>query len=47
VIAPAIFPLSYAISALSVIVVTALMALVTSRHVGGLDIVEGLKVRDE
>jgi putative ABC transport system permease protein len=47
VISATIFPQSYLVSAASVIGVTSLMALVTSRHIGGLDIVEGLKAQDE
>ena len=47
VISPAVYPQSYLVSALAVIVVTALMALVTSRHIDKLDIVEGLKARDD
>ncbi|MCL2443597.1 MAG: FtsX-like permease family protein [Treponema sp.] len=47
VIASTIYPQSYLFSALSVIGVTAVMALVTSRHINKLDIVEGLKIRDE
>jgi len=47
VIAAAILPQSYALSALSVLGVTAVMALVTSRRIKRLDMVEGLKVQDE
>ena len=47
VISAAIFPQSYALSALTIICVTAAMALVTSRHIKRLDIVEALKARDE
>ncbi|MCL2800272.1 MAG: ABC transporter permease, partial [Treponema sp.] len=47
VIASIIYPQSYIFSALSVIGVTAVMALVTSKHIKKLDIVEGLKARDE
>ncbi|MCL2416137.1 MAG: ABC transporter permease [Defluviitaleaceae bacterium] len=47
VISAAVFPQSYVISALTVIGVTAIMALVMFRHIGKLDIVEGLKIRDE
>jgi putative ABC transport system permease protein len=47
VISASVFPQSYVIAALIVICVTALMSLVTSRHVSGLDIVEGLKVQEE
>ena len=47
VISPAIFPQSYFISAVIVIIVTAIMAIVTSQHIGRLDIVEGLKVQDD
>ena len=47
VIQPAVFSQSYLFSALVVIVVTGLMALVTSHHIGRLDIVEGLKAQDE
>ncbi|MDR0896376.1 MAG: ABC transporter permease [Oscillospiraceae bacterium] len=46
VISSAIRPGSYAVSALLVIGVAAIIALVTSRHVGKLDIVEGLKEQD-
>jgi putative ABC transport system permease protein len=47
VISAAIYPQSYIISAVSVICVTVIMVFVTSRHIEKLDIVEGLKVRDE
>ena len=47
VISAAIYPQSYVISALSVIGVTALMAVVTSRYIDKLDIVEGLKVQEQ
>jgi len=47
VIASIIYPQSYLFSAISVVGVTAVMALVTSRHIKKLDIVEGLKARDE
>ncbi|MDR0325495.1 MAG: FtsX-like permease family protein, partial [Oscillospiraceae bacterium] len=47
VISAVILPQSYAVSALSVIGITALMAGVTSRHIGKLDIVEGLKAQDD
>lgn len=47
VIAAAIFPQSYVLSALLVAAVTAVMTLVTSRHINRLDIVEGLKAQDE
>jgi putative ABC transport system permease protein len=47
VIAAQIFPPSYLISAACVVGVSAIMAAVTSRHIKGLDIVEGLKARDE
>ncbi|MCL2018912.1 MAG: ABC transporter permease [Oscillospiraceae bacterium] len=47
VISAAIFPQSYVAAALAVIGVTAVMTAVTSRHIKGLDIVEGLKGRDE
>ena len=47
VISAAIFPQSYVISALAVVCVTAIMEAVTSRHIGRLDIVEGLKAQDE
>jgi len=47
VIASVIYPQSYLFSAVSVIGVTAVMALVTSKHIKKLDIVEGLKARDE
>ncbi len=46
-IADMIYPKSYFISALSVAGVTALMAFVTSRSIGKLDIVEGLKSQEE
>lgn len=46
VISAAIFPQSYLLSALIVASVSAIMAMVTSRHVGSLDIVEGLKAQD-
>jgi putative ABC transport system permease protein len=47
VISAAIFPRSYFIAALSVILVTALMTWVTSRRIEKFDIVEGLKAREE
>ena len=47
VISAAIFPQSYFISAIIVMGVTAIMAVVTSRHIGRLDIVEGLKAQDD
>jgi putative ABC transport system permease protein len=47
VIAAKIYPLSHFISALAVIGVTAVMVIVTSRHIGRLDIVEGLKAQDD
>jgi len=47
VVSAAVYPLSYLASALSVIVVTAIISLVTSRHIGRLDIVEGLKAQDD
>jgi len=47
VIASIIYPQSYLFSAISVIGVTAVMALVTSKHIKKLDIVGGLKARDE
>ena len=47
VLSSAIHPQSYLVSALSVIGITALMTVVTSRYVGRLDIVEGLKEQDE
>ncbi|MCL2759772.1 MAG: ABC transporter permease [Treponema sp.] len=47
VIASVIYPQSYLFSAISLIGVTAVMALVTSKHIKKLDIVEGLKARDE
>jgi len=47
VIAARIFPMSYIIAAIAVIGVTAVMAVVTSRHIGRLDIVEGLKAQDD
>jgi putative ABC transport system permease protein len=47
VIAPAIYPVSYALSALSVLLITALMTWITARHIGRLDIVEGLKAQEE
>ena len=47
VISPAIYPLSYVLSALAVIGVTALMAVITSRHIERLDIVGGLKAQDD
>jgi putative ABC transport system permease protein len=47
VISAAIYPHSYLISAAAVIGITALMALVTSRHINRLDIVEGLKAQDD
>jgi len=47
VIATAILPQSYALAALAVIGVTMVMALVTSRHIHKLNIVEGLKTQDD
>jgi putative ABC transport system permease protein len=47
VIAAMITPASHTIAAAAVVIVTAIMTLVTSRHVKKLDIVEGLKARDE
>ena len=47
VIAPAIYPQSYILSVFTVIGVTVIMALVTSRHITNLNIVEGLKVQDD
>jgi putative ABC transport system permease protein len=47
VISAVIYPQSYISSALSVCGVTAIMVLVTSKHINRLDIVEGLKTRDE
>jgi putative ABC transport system permease protein len=47
VIAAAIYPMSYMLSVIAVIGVTALMAMVTSRHIEKLDIVEGLKAQDD
>jgi putative ABC transport system permease protein len=46
-ISAAIYPQSYAISAFAVVAVTALLAAITSYHINRLDIVEGLKIRDE
>ena len=47
VISAVIFPQSYIIAALSVIGVTAILAIVTSRHIERLDVVEGLKSQDD
>ena len=47
VVSAVIFPQSYVIAGLSVIGVTAVMALFTSRHIERLDIVEGLKSQDD
>jgi len=47
VISSAVSPQSYLASALLVLGMTAIMGLVTSRHVGRLDIIEGLKSRDD
>jgi hypothetical protein len=47
VIAATILPRSYLASALAVTGMTALMALVASRHIGRLDIVAGLKTQDD
>jgi len=47
VVSTAIFPQSYFIAAAVVVAVTALMGFVTSRHIGKLDIVEGLKAQDD
>ncbi len=46
-IATDVFPQSYLFSALAIVGVTLVMVLVTSKHIAGLDIVEGLKARDE
>ncbi len=46
VIAALIRPQSYALSALAVAAITAIMAVVAYRHIGGLDIVEGLKAQE-
>jgi len=47
VISAVIFPQSYFISALLVIGVIAILALLTSRHIERLDVVEGLKSQDD
>ena len=47
VISTAIYPQSHLISLVSVLVVTTMMVFVTSRHIGKLNIVEGLKVQGE
>jgi putative ABC transport system permease protein len=47
VVSTAVFPESYLLSTLSVVVITVIMAFATSRHIQALDIVEGLKARDE
>jgi putative ABC transport system permease protein len=47
VVSAAIFPQSYFIAAAVVVGVTVLMGFVTSRHIGRLDIVEGLKAQDD
>ncbi len=47
VVSAVIQPPTYVIAGLSVIAVTAVMALITSWHVRRLDIVEGLKARDD
>ncbi len=47
VMSTAIFPQSYLLAGIILIVMAGIMALVSARHIGGLDIVEGLKVRDE
>ena len=47
VIPAVILPQSYIVSALSVIGVTAVTVFITSRHIERLDIVEGLKARDD
>jgi putative ABC transport system permease protein len=47
VIAAKIEPLSHAVSALAVISVTAVMVIITSRHIGKLDIIEGLKAQED
>ena len=47
VISALVSPLSYAVSAVGVIAVTAIMAAVMSQHIDRLDIVEGLKMQGE
>jgi putative ABC transport system permease protein len=47
VVASAIYPQSYILAAAAVVGITAVMALVTSKHINRLDIVEGLKAQDD
>ncbi len=47
VIFPAVYSRTYIYAATIVVAITAAMALITARRVDGLDIVEGLKARDE
>ncbi len=47
VLSTAIFPQSYIYTGIIMVGMTAVMAWVSARHIDGLDIVEGLKVRDE
>jgi putative ABC transport system permease protein len=47
VVVPAVYKQSYLISALSVIGITAILALFTSHRIKNLDIVEGLKAQDD
>ncbi len=42
-----VYPIAYIVGASSIIIVTAIMALVTSIAVSRLDIVQGLKVQDD
>ncbi len=47
VLAAAIYPRSYLISGLIVLIMAGFIALLSGRHISRLDIVEGLKIRDE
>lgn len=47
VLSAAIFSRSYLVAGIMVAVMAGFMTLVSARHIDGLDVVEGLKVRDE
>ena len=44
---PAVFIESYLLAAMGIIIITTLNALLTARHIGRLDIVEGLKIQED
>jgi len=44
---PAVFIESYLLATMGIIIITALNALLTARHIGRLDIVEGLKIQED